>query len=115
MLEKNGALAPFVSAAMTARQAPSAQALSNPGATGWKGPMRTTLGELPQLISREALECDCRYRREGVANARHPRPGTQSISALPRRVECDASDGLRAVETEVSRPSQSHRNRALCS
>jgi len=36
---------------------------------------------------------------EDVANARHPRPGTQSISALPRRVECDASDGLRAVET----------------
>ena len=36
---------------------------------------------------------------EGVATARQPQPGTQSISALPRRVECDASDGLRAVET----------------
>src|SRR4249919_2372006 len=34
MLEKNGALAPFFSAAMTARQAPSAQALSNPRAHG---------------------------------------------------------------------------------
>src|SRR4249919_1082310 len=99
MLEKNGALAPFVSAAMTARQAPSAQALSNPGATGWKGPTRTTLGELPQLRGRGALGCICRYRGDAVATARHPRPGTQSISALPRRVECDASDGWRAVET----------------
>src|SRR5207342_1307972 len=36
---------------------------------------------------------------KATATARHPRPGTQSISALPRRVECDASDGWRAVET----------------
>src|SRR5207342_2345419 len=99
MLEKNGALAPFFSAAMTARQAPSAQALSNPRATGWRGPTRTTLVGLPDLMSRGALGCACRYHREATATARHPRPGTQSISALPRRVECDASDGLRAVET----------------
>ena len=38
------------------------------------------------LSGREALGCICRNRRDGVANARHPIPGTQSISALEPEV-----------------------------
>ena len=54
--------------------------------TGWKGPTRTTLVGLPDLMRREALGCACRYRINGVATARHPKPGTQSIRALPPEV-----------------------------
>src|SRR5207342_2636982 len=54
--------------------------------TGWKGPTRTTLAGPPQLSGREALGCACRYRSVGVATARHPKPGTQSIRALPPEV-----------------------------
>jgi host factor-I protein len=50
-------------------------------------------------LSRERLGALVAAIGDATATARHPRPGTQSISALPRRVECDASDGLRAVET----------------
>jgi hypothetical protein len=85
--------------------------LSNPGATGWKGQReRRSSGYLSGWVAKR-LGAFVAAIGEGVATARHPRPGTQSISALPRRVECDASDGLRAVETGASRSSQSHRNR----
>src|SRR4249919_2568253 len=37
-------------------------------------------------MRREALGCAWRYRINGVATARHPKPGTQSIRALPPEV-----------------------------